>query len=64
MVPTGVIEVVRGPNGDVAGIARVVRLFRSLREPNRLIPFDPTLAIASGRYRHRRVGPHRRARWR
>jgi hypothetical protein len=57
MVPTGILEVVRtpervrGPGRDVAGVARVVRLFRVLREPNRLIPFDPTLAIASGRPR-------------
>jgi hypothetical protein len=35
----------------VAGVARVVRLFRTLSEPTRLIPFDPTLAIASGRAR-------------
>jgi hypothetical protein len=57
MVPTGVLEVVRlperirGPGRDVAAVGRVVRLFRDLREPNRLIPFDPTLAIASGRPR-------------
>jgi hypothetical protein len=57
MVPTGVLEVVRlperirGPGRDVAGVARVVRLFRHLREPHRLIPFDPTLAVVSGRPR-------------
>jgi hypothetical protein len=57
MVPTGVLQVVRaperirGPGRDVAGIARVVRLFRELREPDRLIPFDPTLAVTSGRAR-------------
>jgi hypothetical protein len=57
MVPTGILEVVRlperirGPGRDVAGVARVVRLFRALREPNRLIPFDPTLAVTSGRPR-------------
>jgi hypothetical protein len=57
MVPTGIIEVVRlperirGPGRDVAGVAKIVRLFRSLREPNRLIPFDPTLAVVSGRPR-------------
>lgn len=57
MVPTGIIEVVRlperirGPGRDVAGVAKVVRLFRGLREPNRLIPFDPTLAVVSGRPR-------------
>jgi hypothetical protein len=57
MVPTGIIEVVRlperirGPGRDVAGVAKIVRLFRSLREPNRLIPFDPTLAVVSGRAR-------------
>lgn len=57
MVPTGILEVVRlperirGPGRDVAGVARVVRLFRVLREPHQLIPFDPTLAIVSGRPR-------------
>jgi hypothetical protein len=51
MVPTGVIEVVRSPQRDVAGVARVVRLYRRMREPDRLIPFDPTLAIVSGRPR-------------
>jgi LysM domain len=54
MLPTGILEVVRlperirGPGRDIGGIARVVRLFRSLREPNRIIPFDPTLATTSG----------------
>ena len=54
MVPTGILEVVRlperirGPGRDVAGVARVVRLYRTLGEPNKLIPFDSTLAIASG----------------
>jgi hypothetical protein len=57
MVPTGILEVVRlperirGPGRDVAAVGRVVRLFRTLREPNRLIPFDPTLAVATGRAR-------------
>ncbi|MDQ3996566.1 MAG: LysM peptidoglycan-binding domain-containing protein [Gemmatimonadota bacterium] len=57
MVPTGIIEVVRlperirGPGRDVAAVARVVRLFRSLREPNQVIPFDATLAVVSGRPR-------------
>lgn len=57
MVPTGIIEVVRlperirGPGRDVAGVAKIVRLFRTLREPNRLIPFDPTLSVVSGRPR-------------
>jgi LysM domain-containing protein len=57
MVPTGILEVVRlperirGPGRDVAGVARVVRLYRALREPNQLIPFDPKLAVASGRPR-------------
>jgi hypothetical protein len=57
MVPTGILEVVRlperirGPGRDVAGVARVVRLFRALAEPNQLIPFDPTLAVVSGRPR-------------
>jgi LysM domain len=57
MVPTGIIQVVRlperirGPGRDVAGVAKVVRLFRTLKEPNRLIPFDPTLAVVSGRPR-------------
>ncbi|MDQ3950128.1 MAG: LysM peptidoglycan-binding domain-containing protein [Gemmatimonadota bacterium] len=71
MVPTGVLEVVRlperirGPGRDVAGVARVVRLFRDLREPNRLIPFDPTLAIASGRPRRMlpEGAPVSRVRW-
>jgi LysM repeat protein len=55
MVPTGVLEVVRlperirGPGRDVAGVARVVRLFRAVQEPQQLIPFDPTLAVVSGR---------------
>ena len=54
MIPTGILEVVRlperirGPGRDVAGVARIVRLFRYLSEPNRLIPFDPTLALTSG----------------
>jgi LysM domain-containing protein len=57
MVPTGILEVVRmperirGPGRDVAGVARVVRLYRTLSEPNQLIPFDPTLAVVSGRAR-------------
>jgi hypothetical protein len=57
MVPTGVLEVVRlperirGPGRDVAGVAKVIRLYRGLREPNKLIPFDPTIAIVSGRPR-------------
>jgi LysM domain-containing protein len=57
MIPTGILEVVRlperirGPGRDVAGVARVVRLFRALAEPNQLIPFDPTLAVVSGRPR-------------
>ncbi len=57
MVPSGILEVVRlperirGPGRDVAGVARVVRLFRHLSEPHRLIPFDPTLAVVSGRPR-------------
>jgi hypothetical protein len=71
MVPTGILEVVRtperirGPGRDVAGVARVVRLFRDLREPNRLIPFDPTLAIASGRPRRMlpEGAPVSRVRW-
>jgi hypothetical protein len=71
MVPTGVVEVVRlperirGPGRDVAGVARVVRLFRALREPNQLIPFDPTLAVASGRPRRMlpEGAPVARVRW-
>jgi LysM domain len=57
MLPTGVLEVVRsperirGPGRDVAGVAKVVRLFRALTEPNRLIPFDTMLAVVSGRPR-------------
>jgi hypothetical protein len=57
MVPTGILEVVRvperirGPGRDVAAVGRVVRLFRPLREPNHVIPFDATLAVASGRPR-------------
>jgi hypothetical protein len=70
MVPTGILEVVRLPEPvrfgrDVAGVARVVRLFRDLREPHRLIPFDPTLAIASGRARRMlpEGAPISRVRW-
>jgi hypothetical protein len=70
MIPTGVLEVVRLPEPvrwarDVAGVARVVRLFRDLKEPNRLIPFDPTLAIASGRARRMlpEGAPTSRVRW-
>jgi hypothetical protein len=71
MIPTGILEVVRvperirGPGRDVAGVARVVRLFRYLSEPNRLIPFDPTLAITSGRPRRMLVEGARMAkvRW-
>jgi hypothetical protein len=71
MIPTGILEVVRlpervrGPGRDVAGVARVVRLFRDLREPHRLIPFDPTLAIASGRPRRMlpEGAPISRVRW-
>jgi hypothetical protein len=71
MVPTGIIEVVRvperirGPGRDVAGVAKVIRLYRRLREPNRLIPFDPTLAIVSGRPRRMlpEGAPVSRVRW-
>ncbi|MFN2566773.1 MAG: LysM peptidoglycan-binding domain-containing protein [Gemmatimonadaceae bacterium] len=71
MLPTGILEVVRaperirGPGRDVAGVARVVRLFRRLREPNRLIPFDPTLAATSGRPRRMlpQGAPVGRVRW-
>jgi hypothetical protein len=57
MLPTGILEVVRspervrGPGRDVAGVAKIVRLFRALSEPNRLVPFDTTLARVSGRPR-------------
>lgn len=65
IVPTGVIEVVQSPRGDVAGVAKVVRLFRPVKEPNRLIPFDPSLAIASGRPRRMlpQGAPVGRVRW-
>ena len=70
MVPTGILEVVRLPEPvrwarDVAGVARVVKLFRTLKEPHRLIPFDPTLAVASGRARRMlpEGAPVSRVRW-
>lgn len=71
MVPTGVLEVVRlperirGPGRDVAGVARVVRLYRDLHEPHQLIPFDPTLAVVSGRPRRMlpEGAPVARVRW-
>jgi hypothetical protein len=71
MVPTGILEVVRvperirGPGRDVAGVGRVVKLFRELREPNRLIPFDTTLAKVSGRPRRMlpQGAPVSRVRW-
>jgi len=71
MIPTGVLEVVRsperipGPGRDVAGVARIVRLFGNLREPNKLIPYDPTLANVSGRPRPMlpRGAPTARVHW-
>jgi hypothetical protein len=71
MVPAGVLEVVRlperirGPGRDVAGVARVVRLYRTVREPHQLIPFDPTLSVVSGRPRRMlpEGAPVARVRW-
>jgi hypothetical protein len=57
MVPTGILEVVRaperivGPGRDVAAVARIVRLFGNMREPDRVIVLDTTLARVSGRPR-------------
>ena len=71
MIPTGILEVVRsperivGPGRDVAGVARIVRMFGTLREPDKLIPYDPTLANVSGRPRPMlpRGAPTARVRW-
>jgi hypothetical protein len=71
MIPTGILEVVRsperivGPGRYVAGVARVVRLFANLREPNKLIPYDATVANVTGRPRPMlpRGAPTGRVRW-
>jgi len=49
VIPTGIIRVTRSPRDGEAGMARVVKMFGEMRQGQRLIPYDSTAAMVTGR---------------
>jgi LysM domain-containing protein len=49
VIPTGIVQVTRSPRDGEAGLARVVKMFGEMLQGQRLIPYDSSAAMVTGR---------------
>lgn len=63
IIPTGLIEVAKPANPGDAAVGRVVKMFRSVDQGQRLIPYDTIGAVAIGRPAPINDGKSGKVRW-
>jgi len=63
IIPTGLVEVAKSANPGEAAVGRVIAMFGSVDQGQRLIPYDTTAAVAVGRPATVSDGKSGKVRW-